>query len=140
MTADPSTSYRSSRDGLTVEHVGDEVLIYDTATDQVHRLSGDAAAVWTACADGATETTLAASTGRPPEVVGQALTELEAAGLVEASGPAGMTRRAFAIRAGMVGAGIAAAALVTSVAAPLPAAAASGGHGGGGGGTTGGNN
>jgi hypothetical protein len=120
-------------EGLVVEQVGDETVVYDVHTRAAHCLKPLAALVF-AAGDGATTVEDAAGrAGVEPEAVIDAVGQLERLGLldvplvvVEDDGP-GVSRRDMLRNAGYAGAAAAAAApLITSIAAPTPAGAAAG--------------
>jgi DNA-binding transcriptional ArsR family regulator len=112
-------------EGLVVEALDDEVLVYDRVNARAHCLSGTAAAVWRAC-DGETGTEeLAARLDLDPDTVSHALAELESNGLLEGLALSnGHTRREFSMGAVKAGAAIGAAPMIYSILAPTPAAAA----------------
>ena len=114
---------------LIVEELGDELLVYDTKTDQGHCLNPAAARVWQRC-DGRTPADgLSAQLALDADTVEQALAELEACELLEAPleptldvvHNGGSTRREVASKAVKVGVGVAAGAMVLSQAAPAAA-------------------
>jgi hypothetical protein len=112
---------------LITEDLGDEVLVYDTKAARGHSLSADAARVWRRC-DGATPVEgLANQLGLDAERVKRALDELAACDLLVAQPTLadGTTRREATIRLAKVGAAVAAAPLIVSVAAPSAAMAVS---------------
>lgn len=120
----PSQPLARSED-LIVEELGDELLVYDLTTDQAHALGATAARVWRAC-DGKTEAVaLRVELGLDAETVTRALDELRANGLLDdgAGGAPGITRRDLSVKATKVGGAVAAAPLIVSLAAPLPATA-----------------
>ncbi len=114
-------------EGLLIESVGDELVVYDTTTNKAHALKPLAAAVFEA-ADGQTPLdglaqSAAAKLGHEVTVpeIEAALVELEGVGLLS-SDPIeadGVSRR----RLLQVGGAVAAGALVTSALAPAMAAA-----------------
>ena len=120
---------KARSEGLVVQALGEELLIYDLDTDQAHCLGPTAASVWKRC-DG--DRTVAQITdGLPPdagsseEVVRRAISELAELGLLDAQ-ESGMdwSRRELVLRVGGAGAAAAASApLVKSIIAPTPAAA-----------------
>jgi hypothetical protein len=123
------------REGLIIEELDHECLVYDTAIDKAHCLNSSAATIWKHC-DGARslsdlETLLDGQVrGKDaPTVIAHCLAQLERAHLLTNSSPAiaKMTSRRELIR--KLGIGIAAAAIVvpviTSITTPTPAAAAS---------------
>jgi hypothetical protein len=115
-------------EGLIIEELGDEVLVYDSNSDIAHCLSPDAARVWQHC-DGSTSIeTLTVQAGLSAERVEDALHELERCDLLEQPptlGADGHTRRELTMRLAKVSAAAAAMPLIVSVAAPAPAMAAS---------------
>ena len=117
---------RARSEGLVVEALNDELLIYDLATDRAHCLGAAAARVWRAC-DGRTLVgALSATLNLDADSVDRALAELEACDLLD-EGPAldaGTTRRELGIRLAKTSAAVAAVPLIWSIAAPSPAAAA----------------
>jgi hypothetical protein len=125
----PSRPLARTQD-LIVEELGDdELLIYDTKTDEGHCLNPAAARVWRRC-DGRTPADgLSAQLGLDAGTVDQALTELEACELLEAPleptldvvHNGGSTRREVATKAAKLGVGIAAGAMVLSQTAPAAA-------------------
>src|SRR5438445_13876371 len=124
---------RARRDGLVVQELPDEVLIYDRDSDRAHCLNQTAALVWKYC-DGKTtvprmarrlERDLAADTV-DEKVVWYALDQLSKDYLLEESVVppamlAGMTRREMVRVLGV--AAVVAVPLVTSIVAPTPAQA-----------------
>lgn len=118
-------------DGFLTEQVGDETVVYDLDTKQVHCLGSLAASVF-GCCDGRTprERIAALAGERLGEQVTEAevslaLEQLEERGLLER--PAvlqpGVSRRDLVRRAATVGAAAAAVPLITTIVAPTPAAA-----------------
>ncbi|MGH9881282.1 MAG: PqqD family peptide modification chaperone [Pyrinomonadaceae bacterium] len=116
---------------LVVEHLGDEVLVYDLEADRAHCLNATAALIWKNC-DGHTSVgqlaQLLEQESHVPaseEIARLALHQLSKkrllAGVPAVPGPALVSRRAL-IR----GLGVAAAALplITSIVSPTPAQAA----------------
>ena len=129
MTKRSANGYPEARsDGLLTEAVGDELVIFDTETNEAHALKPLAAAVFAAC-DGSTPATelaahVSAKLGRVVDVaeVDAAVVELEETGLlVDAEGVSGISRRRMLQVSGVAAAGV----LVTSAVAPAFAAAAS---------------
>jgi hypothetical protein len=131
----PAAAVPAARsEGLVVERLRDEVLVYDLEHDEVHHLNPTAAAIFD-LADG--QTTLDGLAARVTRRIGQpvgtglvdeTLAELAAKRLLEA-GPypdAGDSRREVIRKAALVGAGAAAAApAIKSIVAPTPAQAQS---------------
>lgn len=123
------------RDGLLIEDLGDESVVYDTKRKEAHCLSPVAAAVFARC-DGASSLAMiadqvTASRGEPLDVteVAGAVAQLEerellASGSLEQDGR--RTRREVLGKTAAVGAVAASAPLITSIVAPTAALAASG--------------
>jgi hypothetical protein len=117
-------------EGLVIEHLAGETLIYDLERDQVHQLNPTAAVVFELC-DGRTSVATLADRASPrlerrltAEAVGEALDQLAAQELLDL--PTGVSRREVVRGAAVVGAGAAAAApLIKSIVAPTPARAQS---------------
>lgn len=128
MKASHSFFPRARREGLNVQAVGSEVLIFDTTDDTAHALNGPAAFVWQH-ADGtctvddiAREMTREFGAPADAQVVWYALEQLQKKQLLEAQLTApvawqGLTRRQFLKRAT---AGAVLLAVVTSIVAPSP--------------------
>jgi len=107
-------------EGLVVEEVRDDLLVFDSTTNRVHSLSAVAATVWQAC-DGETKADdLSTQLDVDPTLVARALEELRECELLE-TGPGGngITRRALTSRAVRVGAAVTAAPLIASIVAPV---------------------
>ena len=123
---------QARRTALTVQNIGDEVLVFDAANETAHALNKPAAFVWQN-ADGtrtveqlARDMTCEFGTPADVQVVWYALEQLSKKQLLEspmAMPTAGMTRRQFLKRAT---AGAVLLAVVTSIVAPTPAHAQSG--------------
>lgn len=126
-----SMAPRARRTDLEVVAMEEETVVYDLRTDQAHCLNRTAAAVWDSCDGTTTPAAIAAALEAhvgapvPVDVVGLALSDLERAGLLEASGedrPKRLSRREVVRRT----AGLAIALpLVTTLLAPTAASAAS---------------
>ena len=125
-----STMPLARQNDLVIEHLSDEVLVYDLQCNKAHCLGHTAAVVWKLC-DGKRsldEAILLASTQlQMPvtlEVVTFALEQLRRAQMLEQTpvlaGLPQMSRRDLLRKAGVVGA----AAVVTSIVAPTAAQAA----------------
>jgi hypothetical protein len=106
--------------GLSVEDLGDEILLYDRESDTAHCLSASAAVVWRACEQSLAMEDLIVDRGIDRKAVEQALSELRDLGLldepmlaVHRSGD-GISRRQAMGRLAAAAAG----PLVISVAAP----------------------
>jgi hypothetical protein len=118
-------------DGLLVEQVGDETVIYDSESKDAHCLSPLGAIVFENC-DGETtidEMVVRASDklGEPvdqPQVI-EALVELQERDLLAVPPGDGLSRRHMLRKSAMVAGAVAAAPIITSIAAPTAAVAAS---------------
>jgi hypothetical protein len=121
------------RDGLVVEEVGDETLVFDSENDVAHCLSPDAALVWRAC-DGEHDVAgLAALTGAGEASVADALDALNLKGLLsvrELDRVPGFSRRWALKRIGAVGIAASSVPLIVSATIGAPLAHASGGTAG----------
>ena len=123
---------RARREGLVVDSIDNEVLVFDEAAQRMHCLNRAAALVWEYC-DGTTEVAaMAARLGRDlgaeadDEVVSFALRQLADQDLLEEAPPlpsGGVTRRQLLARLGVAAVIV---PVVTSIVAPHPAAAQSG--------------
>ena len=125
---------KARSEGLTVESIDNEVLVYDGQATRAHCLNRSAALVWGYC-DGETTVAemaarLAAETGAPadPALVLFALRELAERDLLERTVPAppaaALNRRQLLMRLGATAAVM--VPVVTSLVAPSSAAAQSG--------------
>jgi hypothetical protein len=125
---------RARRDGIVVEEVEGELLLYDQRTDEAHRLNGTAAALWRVL-DG-TQTVpelvevLNAQVGdvADEDLVMVTLDELGEANLLEdhaerEAEQRRVSRRRFIRRVGVVGTAALALPVVRSIVAPTPASA-----------------
>jgi Coenzyme PQQ synthesis protein D (PqqD) len=117
------------RDGLIVESLDGELLVYDTERDRAHSLNAVAAAVWEAC-DGVRDAkAIAATAGVSEDDVWRALTQLDERRLLDGALPRRMggpeySRRQAVRRMGLIGASAAfAAPLVKSIVVPTAAEA-----------------
>lgn len=118
-----SSHPRACTDGVVIEELGDELVIYVKATQTAHALSKDAAAVWRRCDGHSSTEDIAPRAGLDRARVARALDELAAAGLIEQ--PEGISRRALYKRAATLGAAAVSAPLIYSVAVRPASAAAS---------------
>jgi uncharacterized membrane protein YgcG len=125
---------RARRDGLEIEELADETIVYDEVATRVHCLNRSASLVWRYC-DGDTEVVamagrLGADLGEPVDdtVVLFALRQLAERDLLEAADdvPRGSVTSRRQLLKGMGFAAAVAVPLVTSLSAPAAAAAASG--------------
>jgi hypothetical protein len=114
---------RARIDGLLIEHVEGETLVYDTAGHEAHCLDSEAASVWEACDGLATVSEIAATTGLPEAAAAATVRDLAARHLLE---PLGVNRRdllrTVAIGAGAVAVGV---PVIRSIVVPTAAQAAS---------------
>lgn len=124
---------RARQDGLLVETVGEELLLYDQNSHTAHCLSPIAACVWQRCDGERDVTELAEFAGVNESLVGEALRELREKDLlvtepqlVQSTVP-GVSRREAIIRGVHYGAAAAAVPLIVSATAATPAMASSGG-------------
>ena len=123
------------KDGLLVEQVGGESVVYDLNTKDVHRLNPLAAAVFAHC-DGQTPAAGLAplaeeSLGEPvsSDDVSAALTQLQENALLETPPLLvhdGLSRRSLMQKSALAGAAAFATPLITSIAAPTAAMALNG--------------
>jgi len=130
-------SFPTARDeGLLVETVGDETVVYDLETKQAHCLKPLAAAVFTS-ADGATSvdeiaTKAEEQLGEPVTVaqVQDAIAELDATALLAtpllAGNGNGLNRRQMIGKSAAAAGALAGASLITSIVAPTALAAGTG--------------
>ena len=126
---------RAKTDGLIVEELSGETLVYDSSREKAHCLNPTAALVWRSC-DGKTSrgeiaARLRAELHAPAdeELVSLALTRLAEAKLLvdepAAATGSGFTRRELAGRLGLVGALALLLPVVTTINAPAAAQAGS---------------
>jgi hypothetical protein len=120
---------QTRRSGLLIRELPDELLVYDQEQHRAHCLNQTAALVFRHADGTRTAAELALLPGADDQVVGLALEQLAAAGLLEGAAPgaepaspAGMTRRDVARRVGLAAAILLPA--VASIVAPTPAEAA----------------
>jgi hypothetical protein len=111
-------------DGLLVEEVGAETVVFDSESKEAHCLSPLAAAVFAQC-DGRTQIKdIAESAGsrldEPVEVeqVEAALVQLEETGLLAAPPAGGITRRTMVRRTAAATAAVSAVPMITSIVTP----------------------
>jgi hypothetical protein len=133
---DPSTGHllrpQAREDGLIVQDVGDESLVYDRDRDVAHCLSRDAADVWRACDGDHDVAGLAAQTGIAEEQTADALDALELNGLLTGEPPTTtgartVSRRSALKRIGTAGLAATTIPLIVSATIGAPLAHASGG-------------
>src|SRR4051794_26396486 len=117
------------REGLIVEELGDELLVYDSERNRAHSLNPVAAAVWKGCDGIRDPAALAEIAGVSEDAVWRGLSQLEERGLLDGELPRRMSgpeysRRQAVRRMGLIGASAAfAAPLVQSIAMPSAAQA-----------------
>lgn len=122
---------RARQDGLLVETVGEELLLYDQDSHTAHCLSPIAACVWRHCDGGRDVTGLAELTGASENVVADALHELCEKDLLDPepqpmkSAILGESRREAIGRVARYAAAATAAPLIVSATASTPAMASS---------------
>jgi len=125
---------KSRQDGLLIDHVGDETIVYDEERQQAHSLNRAARIVWEGSDGHRSVGELAALLGEAlhieanDSIVEYALDELARVHLLE-NGPDGgeqVSRRDALRRLSFAGAAAVALPVVLSLAAPTPAMAASG--------------
>ncbi len=123
---------RARQDGLLVETVGEELLLYDQNSHTAHCLSPIAACVWRYCDGERDMTELAELAGASENLVADALYELREKDLVDAepqlmqSTVPGISRREAIGRVVGIGAAAAVTPLIVSATAATPAMASSG--------------
>jgi hypothetical protein len=125
---------RAREDGLLVETIGEELLLYDRESHTAHCLTPIAASVWRHCDGEHDVTKLAQLAGAHESLVAEALHELRERELVDAepelmpseSVVAGVSRREAIIRVARYGAAAAAGSMIFSATAATPAMASSG--------------
>jgi hypothetical protein len=126
-------SMKARTEGLLIDALGDELVVYDTQSHAMHRLNESAAAVWRLCDGKRTVSDIAValsgelSTPLDEDAVLLALDELEAASLLEIGDTPGegplISRRSALRKLGVVGGIALGLPLVESVIAPTPAMA-----------------
>jgi len=125
---------KSRQDGLLIDHVGDETIVYDEERQQAHSLNRAASIVWEGSDGRRSVGELAVLLGEAlhieanDSIVEYALDELARVHLLE-NGPDGgeqVSRRDALRRLSFAGAAAVALPVVLSLAAPTPAMAASG--------------
>jgi hypothetical protein len=123
---------RARKDGLLVEELGEELLLYDQESHTAHCLSPIAACVWRHCDGEYDVTKLAQLAGADENLVADALHELREKDLLDAkpelmqSTIPGESRREAIGRVARYGAAAAAGSLIVSATAATPAMASSG--------------
>ncbi|MGI8729179.1 MAG: PqqD family protein [Solirubrobacteraceae bacterium] len=114
-------------EGLVVEELGDEILVYDLDVKNAHCLSPTAARVWRLCDGGTSADAIARELALRDDDVTSALEELDRADLlVSPTMPGdGLSRRELGLKVTKVAVGVATVPLILSIAAPAAAATAS---------------
>lgn len=124
---------QAREDGLVVQDLPGETVVYDLRRHRAHSLNHTAALVWRACdgetppAEMARRLTAELGAAADEQVVWLALQRLESAHLLREKLPArpqAVTRRALARRLGLAGGLSLLLPVVTSIVAPTPALAA----------------
>ena len=110
-------------EGLLVEEVDDELLIFDLETNNAHALNPPAARVWRACDGTRGLKELESACGLSEKALRLALDQLRERGLL-ADEP-GLSRRAMLRNVTVAGAAGVALPMIRSIAAPTPAMAQS---------------
>jgi len=139
MAAGDARTPAARSEGLIIERLPGELLVYDQERDEAHCLHAEAAAVFDLLDGTRTSAEIAAlASEHLPNAVSEAtvervVTELSDRNLLADDGAAGdgLSRRDLIQRGALTGAGVAGAGLITSIAAPVPAAAQSPGNTGG---------
>ena len=109
-------------DGLVVEELPGELLIYDPLYNRAHCLGGTAASVWR-LSDGTTSIgAICEKLELDKDTVGLALEELQNSQLLQATPRLGSTRREVTIKTAKFGSVAVAAPLIWSIAGPIPEA------------------
>jgi hypothetical protein len=119
-------------EGILVQRIDDELVVYDCVDHAAHCLSAQAAAVWELCDGRRSPADIAAELSVGADAVAHALDELADTALLASPPASGLSRREAAKRFAKIGAAAISAPLIYSVAIPHAAAAASGAAGGGG--------
>jgi hypothetical protein len=122
---------RAREDGLVIEAIGDELLVYDTGTSRAHSLNASAAAVFQACDGTRPVEEIGQATGLDADAVALALADLGKSGLLAAyTEPSErVSRRTVIRRLAVAGAGIGVAVpVIRSIVAPSAAMAGSTGR------------
>jgi hypothetical protein len=118
-------------DGLVVEQLGDELLVFDSRTGEAHALGPLASSVFERCDGRTTLTEVAAELGLSEAALLEVLEQLHERGLLEDAGGQptptdGLSRRDAVRKVALLSAGAAAAApLIKSILVPTPAEALS---------------
>lgn len=115
-------------DGLVVEQVEDELLIFDIEHNHAHVLNSPAATVWQMCDGSRSLADIQQESGLSEDAVRLAVAQLQERSLLAESVAAGFSRRAVLRSGAVAGAGLGLGLpVIRSIVAPTPAMAASGG-------------
>ncbi len=114
-------------EGLLIEALEDQLLVYDGESNMAHALDAEAAAVWRACDGRSDIDVLAARCQASAEQVRDTLARLGELGLLAGvqADPDGVTRRAALRKLTIAGVGVASASAISSILVPSAAAAGS---------------
>lgn len=112
-------------EGVLIQQVEDDLVVYDERSQVAHCLSSAAASVWERCDGQSSREEIAHGLGLARTVVDQALDELDNRSLLE-EGPQGYSRREAAMRLAKIGGVAATAPMIYSVVVPAAVSAASG--------------
>lgn len=114
-------------EGLVIEELADELLVYDLDVKHAHCLTPAAARVWRSCDGRTSADAIAEDLGLTGAELSRALDELERCELLVAPAviDGGLSRRELGLRVTKVAAGVATVPLILSIAAPAAAQTAS---------------
>jgi hypothetical protein len=114
-------------EGLVFEWVGEELVVYDSASSDAHCLAPAVASIWERCDGRRSVEQIAGELALEPARVLEGLRELRDAALLERTLPveAGISRRVAAKRLAQAGAAALSAPLIYTIAIPAAAAAQS---------------
>src|SRR3954463_7744157 len=110
-------------EGLVVEELGEDLLVYDLERNEAHSLGAVAARVFQACDGKLTIDELSSTLDMDRDAVVEAVEGLSTCNLLDEHVEGGITRRGLSLRAVKLGAAAAAAPLIVSIAAPTAAMA-----------------
>jgi hypothetical protein len=118
---------KAVRDGIAVQEMAEDLLIFDTRVQRAHSLNQTARAVWSACDGEHSTAQIADGLGLDRDAVTLALQSLSACGLLEdpVTPDKTVSRREVLRRLAVAGAAAAAVPVIRSVAVPTAAHAAS---------------
>lgn len=134
----PSEKPKARKRRLLIEEANGELVVYDLASHNAHRLNAAAAAIWKSCngrrtvEDIASKVNAALSPQARRTLVVQALGDLQRKRLLDSDDFVGerMSRRELMKKLGIGAAAAAMLPMISSIVAPTPAAAASCRHAG----------